>query len=91
MFSQEFGALDSGLPDYGQERTGFELLVIWNRHGDGASGYLLLHNDMASFSSRFMKAMLVQNLADLMTRHYFQLTQSPPLHALHRLRHEGES
>jgi hypothetical protein len=64
--SLELGALDVGLPDDGHQRTGFEFLVIWNRHGDGASRYLLLHDNMTAFSSHFMKAMSLKNLADLL-------------------------
>jgi hypothetical protein len=62
----ELGALDSGLPDDGHQRTGFEFLVIGNRHGDGAPGDLHLHDDMTSLSSHFIKAMLEKNLADLL-------------------------
>jgi len=65
MFDFESGASHTALPNDGLQSPDFDFGMIRNRHGDRAEVSPALHRDMASPLADHLKAVLLEDAADV--------------------------
>lgn len=87
--SLELCSGNSGLPDDGLQRAGFDFAMVRDRNGDCSGGQLLLHDHVAATLTDVNKSVFCQDGADLFSGQDPELTQQLPQCLSQKPRHEG--